>query len=103
MVEKEQLQVLIVEDDEDDYFITRRLLAKATGVECHLDWARTFDDGLERLTSLGYDVALIDYRLDARNGLELLRKANQLGSETPMILLTGQGDLRTDLEAMAAG
>lgn len=103
MVGKEQLQVLIVEDDEDDYFISSRLLAKTTGVECHLDWAKTFDEGLKRVTSRGYDVALIDYRLDARNGLELLREAIARGCETPMILLTGQGDLRTDLEAMAAG
>lgn len=103
MDEKEQLHVLIVEDDEDDYFISSRLLAKTTGIECELDWARTYDEGLERVTSHGFDVALIDYRLDSRNGLDLLREAIKMGCETPMILLTGQGDLRTDLEAMAAG
>ncbi|MFW5955129.1 MAG: response regulator [Rhodothermales bacterium] len=103
MLEKEQLIVLVIEDDEDDYFIVRRLLAKTTGVQCNLDWARTYEEGLQRLTARCYDVALVDYRLDAHDGLELLRKALELGCETPMILLTGQGDLQVDLEAMAAG
>jgi two-component system, cell cycle sensor histidine kinase and response regulator CckA len=100
---KEQLHVLVIEDDEDDYFIARRLLSKTTGVSCDLDWARTFDEGLERVTTRPYDVALVDYRLDARTGLELLKEAQQRGCETPIILLTGQGDLRVDLDAMAAG
>lgn len=100
---KEQLHVLVIEDDEDDYFITRRLLSKATGISCELDWARTFDEGLERITTRPYDVALVDYRLDVRTGLDLLKEAQQRGSETPIILLTGQGDLRVDLDAMAAG
>lgn len=103
MVEKEQLQVLIVEDDEDDYFIARRLLSKTTGIQCHLDWAQTYTEGFDKVTSRGYDVALIDYRLDVSTGLDLLRQALRRGCETPMILLTGQGDLRIDLEAMAAG
>lgn len=103
MVEKEQLHILIVEDDEDDYFLSRRLLSKATGITCSIDWAQTYDEGLERITAREYDVALIDYRLDVHNGIDLLREAIQRGCETPMVLLTGQGDLRVDLEAMAAG
>jgi two-component system, cell cycle sensor histidine kinase and response regulator CckA len=100
---KEQLHVLVIEDDEDDYFIARRLLSKTTGVSCELDWAKTFDEGLERVTTRPYDVALVDYRLDVRTGLDLLKEAQQRGCETPIILLTGQGDIRVDLDAMAAG
>ena len=103
MVEKEQLHILVIEDDEDDYFLVRRLLSKARGITCSIDWAQTYDGGLERITAREYDVALIDYRLDAQTGIDLLREALQQGCETPMVLLTGQGDLRVDLEAMAAG
>ena len=103
MVEKEQLHILVIEDDEDDYFLARRLLSKARGITCSIDWAQTYDEGLERITAREYDVALIDYRLDAQTGIDLLREALQQGCETPMVLLTGQGDLRVDLEAMAAG
>lgn len=100
---KEQLHVLVIEDDEDDFFIARRLLSKTTGVSCELDWAKTYDEGLERVTQRHYDVALVDYRLDVRTGLDLLKEAQTRGCETPIILLTGQGDIRVDLDAMAAG
>lgn len=103
MTDKEHLKVLIIEDDEDDFFIARSLLSKTTGVHCALDWAQSYDEGLEAVTSSGYDVCLVDYRLGARNGLELLREANEQGCDTPMILLTGQGDLQVDLDAMMAG
>lgn len=98
------LHVLLIEDDEDDYLITRALLSKAQSIDCELDWARSFDDGLDRILSRQYDACLVDYRLGARTGLDLLREVNHAGGvETPIILLTGQGDLEVDLNAMAAG
>ena len=102
MVEqRESLRILVVEDDEDDYFIAQRLLAKATVAT--VDWARSYDEGLAAVTSVPYDVALVDYRLGAHNGLELLKEAAHRGFHTPFILLTGQGDRAVDLRAMTAG
>lgn len=103
MAEKEQIDVLIIEDDEDDFFIARSLLSKTTALKCNLEWARDFDEGLETLMSNQYDVCLVDYRLGARDGLQLLREADERGVETPMILLTGQGDYEVDIRAMMAG
>ena len=97
------VNVLLIEDDEDDYFITRRLLSQAQVIECDLTWVRTYDEGLEAVLSEPHDVALIDYQLGTRNGLELLREANEQGCSMPMILLTGHGDLEVDLSAMEAG
>jgi signal transduction histidine kinase len=45
----------------------------------------------------------VDYRLGADNGVELVRELVADGCETPMIVLTGQGDYNVDLEAAAAG
>jgi len=102
--ESEVLHVLLIEDDEDDYLITRALLSKAESISCDLDWASSFDEGLERILSNQYDACLVDYRLGARTGLDLLEEVNEQGGvETPIILLTGQGDLEVDLNAMAAG
>ncbi len=98
---RESLRILVVEDDEDDYFIAQRLLAKAT--EATVDWARSYDEGLAAVTSAPYDVALVDYRLGAHNGLDLLKEAVDRGFHTPFILLTGQGDRAVDLRAMTAG
>jgi PAS domain S-box-containing protein len=99
----ESLAVLLVEDDEDDFFITRSLLARAASIDCDLTWARSYDEGLTHILTGRYDAALVDYRLGARDGLELLREATEQGCRTPIILLTGQGDLEVDLSAMSAG
>ncbi len=103
MADKEQIDVLIIEDDEDDFFIARSLLSKTSALKCNLEWARDFDEGLATLMSNRYDVCLVDYRLGARDGLQLLHEADERGVETPMILLTGQGDYEVDIKAMMAG
>lgn len=103
MERKEHVRVLIIEDDEDDYFIARSLLSKTTGITCELEWARDFDEGLSTLIQSDFDVCLVDYRLGPRNGLQLLEEANEEGVDTPMILLTGQGDYEVDMKAMMAG
>ncbi len=103
MIIPEEVRVLIIEDDEDDYFITRSLLGRAASMRCRSIWARTFEEGWSALCANGFDVCLVDYRLGARDGLELLQRAIQEGIRTPIILLTGQNDLEVDLRAMASG
>lgn len=103
MTANDTLNVLLIEDDEDDFLITRSLLSKAQVIECELTWKSTFDDGLEALLTDQYDACLVDYRLGAHTGLDLLEAANDNGCQTPVILLTGQGDLKIDIEAMEAG
>ena len=102
-VAAETLRVLVIEDDEDDFFIARNLLSKAASISCDLDWLQTYREGLDAILTRPYDVCLVDYRLGADNGLDLIREATRRGVTTPMILLTGQGDLRVDLSAMAMG
>jgi PAS domain S-box-containing protein len=100
----EVLNILLIEDDEDDYMITRALLSKAQTIDCDLDWADSYDEGIEAILGNAYDACLVDYRLGARTGLDLLDEVNQRGGvRTPIILLTGQGDLEVDLHAMQAG
>ena len=99
----EALSILVVEDDADDYFLTRSLLARATTVRCEPTWAQTYEDGLEALVSNRFDVSLVDFRLGAHDGLELLREAATRGNRTPVILLTGQNDPEVDLRAAASG
>jgi signal transduction histidine kinase len=63
----------------------------------------TYEAGLETIRRASHDVYLLDYRLGARDGLELLRDAIACGCRAPVILLTGQGDEEVDREAMRAG
>lgn len=97
------LNILLVDDDEDDFLIVRSLLSKVEGQFQHLTWSSSYDAALEAMQKKAYDVYLVDYRLGARDGLSLLREAREQGCREPMILLTGQGGHRIDLEAMRAG
>src|SRR6266487_6749584 len=68
-----------------------------------MNWMKNFSSGLEAITRNQHDVCLVDYRLGAQNGIELLRAALEGGCQAPIILLTGQGEHEIDLEAMKAG
>jgi diguanylate cyclase (GGDEF)-like protein len=97
------IKVLVVDDDEDDYVITRDLIAEIPEARYHVEWVPTYDAAVEAIRRLQHDVYILDYHLGERNGLELLKVAIADGCMAPLILLTGQGDQAIDMEAMKAG
>jgi len=97
------IHVLIVEDQEDDYLYLQRMLRKAVFAHYEPVWCATYEEGLRALAERRHDVALFDYNLGLRNGLELLQKALSMGCEQPVILLTGHDSIEVDREALGAG
>jgi signal transduction histidine kinase len=97
------VRVLLIDDDQDDYFLTRELLSDIPGGRFQLDWTPDYASGLEAVCAGGHDVFLVDYRLGAKTGIELLRETRARGRSGPVILFTGQGHSRTDMEALDAG
>ncbi len=100
---KQKIRILLVEDDEDDFILVRSRLHDASSNQFEMDWASTFEEGLDMIVRSDYDVYLVDYRLGDRTGLELLTEAIERGCKAPIILLTGQGDYSIDIEAMKSG
>ena len=97
------IRVLLVDDDEDDYVMTRDMLAELGRGAFLLDWVSSYDEARGAVGRGEHDVYLLDYRLGERSGLDLLREAGGEGRGAPMILLTGQGGDEVDAEAMKAG
>lgn len=97
------VKVLLVDDDEDDFIITRDLFAECDHGRFELEWRATYATAWETLRQARHDVYLVDYRLGEQHGLELLREAVAWGCQAPIIILTGQGDHAVDVEAMKAG
>jgi two-component system cell cycle sensor histidine kinase PleC len=95
--------ILLVEDDEDDYVLAREKLQVSFGNDVRLDWVSTWDEGLAAIGEARHDVYLVDFRLGARTGLELVRAASERGCTKPLILLTGEDSPDIDREAMEAG
>ena len=96
-------RILLVEDDKDDYILTRALLADARGTEFELEWVSSYDQALKELNSPRWDAVLVDYMLGAKSGLDLVREPAARQSKIPFILLTGKGNYQVDVEAMEAG
>lgn len=100
-----RIKILLADDDEDDYFITRELLSEILIWKSELDWVKTYEEALNAIHAKQYDVYLFDYRLGPgkHTGLELLREAITQDCKSPAIMLTGQGDYCVDTEAIRAG
>ncbi len=98
------LRVLLIDDDEDDRVLTGDLISQIrVPRRAELQWARSFEAGLEALRRNESDVCLLYYRLGARDGLDLLAEARREGSPCPIIVLTGKGSDGTDILALSRG
>lgn len=99
----DELEILLIDDDEDDYINIRDLFNDIPGHRHRLTWKSSYEDGLEAISKQTFDACLLDYRLGAHTGLELLREAHKFGIECPTIFLTGHNDFDVDLRAMQTG
>ena len=96
-------RVLLIDDDEDDYYLTREFLNQARGRKIRLDWASSYEAGWGKLNSCPYHAVLVDYDLGSHSGLDLVREATTRQVKAPMIMLSGRGSYEVDVEAMRLG
>jgi len=97
------IRILIVDDDEDDFFIIREYINKIEGQHFITDWCHLYDEASKMICAGKYDLYFIDYRLGAKTGLELIQESVKNNCEEPLILLTGNGNRKLDMEAMVSG
>ncbi len=97
------VKVLLVDDDEDYYVLIGDWLNEVDKTKFQLEWVSTYNAAIRAISQERHDVYLFDYRLGSYNGLELLRAAIASGCTAPIIMLTGLGEQKIDLEAMQAG
>lgn len=104
-MDNNRIKILLVDDDEDDYIIARELFSEISTWKSELDWVKTYDEALETIQTRQHDVYLFDYRLGSGEytGLQLLHETISRGCKSPIIILTGQGDYRVDMEAIRKG
>ena len=103
MARGESLRILLVEDDEDDFVLTRSMLQVQSATRFLLEWEQAYDPALRAIRESRHDVYLVDYRLGERTGLDLVRDAWSQEPPAPVIVLTGQEDYEVDLQATELG
>ncbi len=96
-------RILLVEDDEDDYVLTRDLLDKIPDYPYSIEWVTDCEQALSTISSSPHDVCLLDNRLGQDNGIDLLAAFGDIGAPMPIIMLTGVADRSVDNSAMRAG
>ncbi|MCW3123597.1 MAG: hybrid sensor histidine kinase/response regulator, partial [Flavipsychrobacter sp.] len=95
--------ILIVDDDEDDFIITGEYIRSIPGNSFKIDWSKNYKDGMKRLLTGEYNLCFVDYRLGAKSGVDFLKEAMQNNCEDPIVLLTGKGNYEVDIQAMQFG
>jgi signal transduction histidine kinase/CheY-like chemotaxis protein len=97
------IRVLIVEDREEDFLYFSFLLQRNAAATYVVEWSSNYQAGLAAVKRREHDVALLDYQLGARTGLDLLREIIAGGNDMPVILLTGHDNPEIDREALEGG
>lgn len=97
-------KVLLVDDDEDDYILTKDIFNEIPQRENYkLSWINNYEEAINAMLKSHYDIYLVDYRLGKYTGLDLLNEAIKSNVDEPIIILTGKGDSKVDEEALEIG
>ena len=97
------IRVLVVEDDEEDYMITRDLLSEAEEQRFTVVRADRLQAGLSLLGTGGFDVVLLDLSLPDSRGWETFHRTHARAPRVPVILLTGLADEALGVKAVKEG
>ncbi len=95
--------LLLIDDDRLQARLVQQQLKAFRRERFQMEWAETFETGLERLLSGDHEVCLLDFKLGPRDGLELIRMAKESGCNVPIVFLTAESSSDIDIEAMNAG
>ncbi len=100
---RQEMHVLVVDDSGADFEIISRELARVQDFRSYADHCPDSLSCLAALASKLFDCVLLDYRLGAESGLDVLTRLRAEGYDQAVIMLTGQGDERVAVEAMKRG
>jgi len=93
-------KILIVDDEK----AIRRTLKEILEYEQYeIEEAEDGEIGLEKIEKNSYDVVILDVKMPKKDGLEVLIEMQQKGIDTPVIVLSGHGNIETAVEAVKKG
>jgi DNA-binding NtrC family response regulator len=93
-------KILIVDDEK----AIRRTLKEILEYEKYdIEEAEDGEIGLEKIEKNNYDVIILDVKMPKKDGIEVLTEMQQKGIDTPVIVLSGHGNIETAVEAVKKG
>ena len=102
-MEKPVFKVLLLDDDQEEFIIIRKMLSQIQQHHFELEWVSCCEAAKIAIAKDEHDVYLIDYVLGAQNGLDLVEELVKEGSKKPMIMLTAHDNFELDKKAIRLG
>ncbi len=93
-------RVLVV-DDETGIREAIRMTLEYEGYR--VDEARSGQEGIDKATKVPYDAILLDIKMPVLDGIEVLENLKQQRVPTPVIMVSGHGDIQTAVECTKRG
>jgi DNA-binding NtrC family response regulator len=100
MVEELKAKVLLV-DDEEDFLSTlsERLVVRGLKVTA----VTRGEDAVAKIDEQTYDLIVLDLAMPGIGGLEAMKRIKMKQPDAEIIILSGQGSIKTSIEAMKLG
>ena len=102
-MQTQSTRVLIVEDDDEDYLLTRQYLRASERQHFDVSRAGRLEEALALLRENSRDVVLVDLNLPDSHGWATLEATLPAAGDAAVVVLTGHSDEAMGMEAVAKG
>jgi DNA-binding NtrC family response regulator len=100
MSEPQAVRVLVADDEPSIRFVLREILEEGG---CEVEDVGDGDAAFEALASGAFQLAFLDIRMPGQTGLELLERAESLGTGAAIVIITAQNTFDNAVQAMRRG
>lgn len=93
-------KILVIDDEK----AIRNTLKEVLEYEKHeVDLAEDGPSGIELFSNNTYDIVLCDIKMQKMDGIEVLQKIMEISTVTPVVMISGHGNIDTAVEAIKKG
>lgn len=92
--------ILIIDDERAIRNVLKDIL---TNEGFKVEEAADGEEGLKKFQAGTFDVVLCDIKMPKLDGIEFLQKVMESGSDTPVIIISGHGNIETAVDAVKKG
>jgi signal transduction histidine kinase/CheY-like chemotaxis protein len=98
-----KINILVVEDNLQDYIIFKEILGQIRDFFIHIDHAQDMGEAIEMVTTNQFDIVFLDLFLPDSFGQETFTRIEPLVGSTPVVVLSGLSDKNIALEIVKLG